>query len=135
SDPRKSKQSSKPNEKPANSPAKPTKTNKSMKKDNELTRNQMRKEVLCFTCKEKGHVADDCPQKKAESKTIENNSIRIATAPPPCPQRKAISSKNDGRSYRDVLASTPKDKDALLKIVVPTIAIQNVDPPKPEPPP
>src|SRR5437762_3140016 len=135
SDPRKSKQSSKPNEKPANNPAKPTKTNKSTKKDNELTRNQMRKEGLCFTCKEKGHVADDCPQKKAESKTIENNSIRIATAPPPRPQRKAISSKNDGRSYRDVLASTPKDKDALLKIVVPTIAIQNVDPPKHEPPP
>ena len=57
------------------------------KKDNKPTRNQMRKEGICFTCKEKGHVAKDCPQKKAESKTIENNSIRITKAPPPCPQR------------------------------------------------
>src|SRR5438046_5298699 len=51
SDSRKTKQSSKsskPNEKPVNNPAKPTKTNKSTKKDNELTRNQMRKEGLCF---------------------------------------------------------------------------------------
>ena len=53
------------------------------KKDNKPTRNQMRKEGICFTCKEKGHVAKDCPQKKAESKTIENNSIWIAKAPPP----------------------------------------------------
>src|SRR5438552_1484764 len=83
SDPRKSKQSSKPNEKPAN--IKPTKTSKSTKKDNEPTRNQMRKEGMCFTCKEKGHVAKDCPQKKTESNAIENNAIRITKAPPPHP--------------------------------------------------
>src|SRR5437762_11824651 len=49
SDPRKTKQSSKPNEKPANT--KPTKTSKSTKKDDEPTRNQMRKEGICFACK------------------------------------------------------------------------------------
>src|SRR5436305_1385799 len=73
SDSRKTKQSSKPGDqsKPANKPAKPT--SKSTKKDDEPTRNQMRKEGMCFTCKEKGHVAKDCPQKKAESNSIETN--------------------------------------------------------------
>src|SRR5438552_18320746 len=92
----------------------------------------MRKEAMCFTCKEKGHVDKDCRQ-KAESNSIENNSIRIQeTLPPRC---KAGNSNNDGRSYRDVLANSPKDKDASLKIVVPIIAIQNVDQPKTKPTP
>ena len=86
---------------------------------------------MCFTCKEKGHVAKDCPH-KAESNSIENNSIRIQETLPP--RRKAVNSKNDGRSYRDVLANTPKDKDASTKVVVPTIAIQNVNQPKTKPP-
>jgi len=109
SDSRKTKQSSKPGDqsKPANKPAKPT-SKSTKKKDDKPTRNQMRKEGMCFTCKEKGHVAKDCPQKKAKSNAIEINMIWIAKAPPPLPHHKAGNSKNDGHSYQDVLANSER---------------------------
>src|SRR5438876_3085201 len=59
SDSRKSKQSK------SSSATKSENTNKPTKKKEEPTHYQMRKEGICFTCKEKGHVARDCPQKKA----------------------------------------------------------------------
>src|SRR5437667_12899960 len=37
------------------------------------SKNQMRKDGVCFTCKKKGHIAKDCPQ----NENLENNSIRI----------------------------------------------------------
>src|SRR5438552_950246 len=37
------------------------------------SKNQMRKDRLCFTCKNQGHIAKDCPQ----NEKLENNSIRI----------------------------------------------------------
>jgi hypothetical protein len=48
-----------------------SKVNNTDEKRNEPSKNQMRKEGLCFTYKKEGHIARDCP----ENQKIENNSI------------------------------------------------------------
>ena len=41
-------------------------------KQDELSKNQMKKDGVCFTCK-KGHIAKNCP----ENEKLENNSIQV----------------------------------------------------------
>ena len=95
-------------------------------KPEEPSRNQMRKEGLCFTCKQEGHIAKDCPQKP---KDIENNSIQIcSTHTENKTARIKQSAKADGRSYRDVVSNKPK-------VTVPTAAIHDETNSKPKPPP
>ena len=93
---------------------KPQKSDKPKTKQTDgPSKNQLRKEGLCFTCKREGHIAKDCPEKPEEPNTA---SIRICTSP----KAKRISqyTKRDGRSYRDVVSNKPK-------VTVPTIAVKD----------
>ena len=59
------------------------------------SKNQMRKDGVCFTCKKKGHIAKDCPQ----NENLENNSIRIIpNTKPDKATRIRQYTKRDGRS-------------------------------------
>ena len=110
-----SSRSAKPNEKP-----------KPDTKRDEPSKNQMRKEGLCFTCKKQGHMARDCPQNENKPET---NSIRIA-ANADAKTKVAQYSKRDGRSYSDVVSNKLQSK-----VYVPTIAIPEEPHASPKPPP
>jgi hypothetical protein len=49
-------------------------------KNPKLSRAEMRKQGICFTCNGKGHIAKDCPtkQKDKDGPTLESNSIRVS---------------------------------------------------------
>ena len=73
----------------------------------------MQKDGLCFTCKKKGHIAKDCPDK------LESNSIRIVTTNSKVSKPTRVKpSKTDGRSYSEVVSGKPQSK-----VSVPTISV------------
>jgi hypothetical protein len=43
-----------------------------------MSREEMKKEGICFTCGEKGHIVKECPKKEKDEPTPESNSIRIS---------------------------------------------------------
>src|SRR5436190_15409235 len=70
--------SSKPNEKSKDK--NPSKAGKSSKKP-QLSREEMMKQGICFTCGEKGHISKKCPKKKNDAHLPKSNSIRIRSNP------------------------------------------------------
>lgn len=52
------------------------KTEKSSKKP-QLSREEMIKQGICFTCGEKGHISKKYPSKKKDAPSPESNSIRV----------------------------------------------------------
>jgi hypothetical protein len=83
---------------------------------NRPSRDEARKQGLCYTSGEQGHLTRDCPNKQ---KKPEANSIRIASPPPVVPDYRQ--SRVNGRTYSSVVTGKAPMSNAPK---VPTISVK-----------